>query len=532
MRYSILFVLCSTFSLLNQTTHAQTAPPTDYALQYAQTITPEDLSKHLYILAGDDMEGRETAKPGQKKAAQYIANEYKSYGLPPVVNGSYTQTIPFAGEQWLENNTSLEVNGTSYQFKYDWYADNETNKSLLETTIGEVVFLGYGIDDVNYSDYKKTNVNGKTIVIYQGEPINSKGISLLTKTTERSKWNNNFRLKLEAAKKHGVKAVLFIEPNIQYYISQYAGAINSTYLSLREDTDEADNYVNNLWISPAIAKNIIGKNYKKVIKSRDRIKKSGKPRSVNLPCTLKLKMIEDGEGITGDNVLGYIEGSDPILKNELVVISAHFDHLGKRGDGIFYGADDNGSGTVTALEIAQAFAQAKTENHTPRRSILILNMSGEEKGLLGSEYYVAHPIFPLKNTIADLNVDMVGRLDEKYTKLNNPNYIYLIGADRLSTELDQIITQTNQKYTNLTLDYTFNDENDPNRFYYRSDHYNFAQKGIPAAFFFNGVHADYHRTTDTPDKINYQKMAKVGQLIFLTAWQLADQPKRIIVNKK
>jgi Zn-dependent M28 family amino/carboxypeptidase len=223
--------------------------------------------------------------------------------------------------------------------------------------------------------------------------------------------------------------------------------------------------------------------------------------------------------------MGYVEGSDPVLKHEMVIVTAHYDHLGRRGDNIYYGADDNGSGTSTVLEVAQAFVEARRLGYGPRRSVLFLLVSGEEKGLLGSEYYVNHPVFPLENAIANVNVDMVGRIDQKHQ--SNPNYIYVIGSDRISSDLHAINEQANATYTQLELDYTYNAESDPNRYYYRSDHYNFAERGIPAVFFFNGTHADYHRTSDTVDKINFEKMALIGKLIFHTSWELANRDERI-----
>lgn len=231
---------------------------------------------------------------------------------------------------------------------------------------------------------------------------------------------------------------------------------------------------------------------------------------------------------SSENVLAYIEGSEK--PDEILVISAHLDHVGVREDGeIFNGADDDGSGTVAVLEIAEAFKNAVKDGYRPKRSILFLHVTGEEKGLYGSQFYAEHPVFPLSKTIADLNIDMVGRQDVKHE--GNENYVYLIGSDKLSTELHNLSEEVNKKYLNMELDYTFNDENDPNRFYYRSDHYNFAKNGVPVIFYFNGVHEDYHKVTDTPDKINYPLLAKRAKLIFLTAWELANRENRIVVDK-
>ena len=230
---------------------------------------------------------------------------------------------------------------------------------------------------------------------------------------------------------------------------------------------------------------------------------------------------------SSENVVAFIKGSEK--PEEIVVLSAHLDHVGKKDGKIYNGADDDGSGTVALLEMAQAFQKAVKDGYTPKRSILFLHVTGEEIGLYGSKFYTENPIFPLKNTVADLNVDMIGRIGEG--KEGNDNYVYLIGSDKLSTELHELSEMVNSKYVNLELDYTYNDENDPNRFYYRSDHYNFAKNNIPIIFYFNGVHEDYHQPTDTPDKINYDLLAKRTKLIFLTAWEVANRDKRITVDK-
>jgi Zn-dependent M28 family amino/carboxypeptidase len=229
-----------------------------------------------------------------------------------------------------------------------------------------------------------------------------------------------------------------------------------------------------------------------------------------------------------ENVLAYIKGSS--MPEEILVISSHYDHVGVDEEGnIFNGADDDGSGTVAILEIAEAFKQAKEDGFGPKRSILFLNVTGEEKGLVGSKFYTDNPVFSLEQTVANLNIDMIGRIGEG--KENAGDYVYLIGSDKLSTELHELSEAVNQKYLNLELDYTYNDENDPNRFYYRSDHYNFAKKDIPIIFYFNGVHADYHQPTDTPDKIEYDLLAKRAKLVFLTAWEIANREQRPFVDK-
>ncbi|PZD79224.1 M28 family metallopeptidase [Mesonia sp. K7] len=228
-----------------------------------------------------------------------------------------------------------------------------------------------------------------------------------------------------------------------------------------------------------------------------------------------------------ENVIGFIKGKE--LPNEVVILTAHYDHVGKKGEEIYNGADDDGSGSVALLEIAEAFKKAVKDGYQPKRSVVFLHVTGEEKGLLGSKFYVENPIFPLANTVANLNTDMIGRIDVKHE--GKEDYIYLIGSDKLSTDLHNLSEEVNKKYVQLDIDYTYNDDNDPNRFYYRSDHYNFAKHNIPIIFYFNGVHADYHKPTDTPEKINYDLLAKRTQLIFYTAWEIANRDQRIIVDK-
>lgn len=220
-----------------------------------------------------------------------------------------------------------------------------------------------------------------------------------------------------------------------------------------------------------------------------------------------------------ENVLAYIKGSEK--PEEVLIISAHLDHLGLEHGLVNYGADDNASGSIAITEIAEAFKTAEKEGYSPKRSILFLHLTAEEIGLQGSKYYVENPIFKHDKTIANLNIDMIGRVDENHK--NNEDYLYIIGADRISKELHYVSAATNKAFTNITLDYTYNDKNDRNNYYYRSDHFNFAKQDIPVIFYFNGVHSDYHKPTDTPDKINYPLLKKRTDLIFATAWQLANR---------
>jgi Zn-dependent M28 family amino/carboxypeptidase len=240
----------------------------------------------------------------------------------------------------------------------------------------------------------------------------------------------------------------------------------------------------------------------------------------------------DVKTLRTENVLGYLEGSDK--KDELVIITAHYDHIGKRksgeGDLINNGADDDGSGTTAVMELAKIFAQAKKDGKGPRRSMLFMTVTGEEKGLLGSDYYTQHPVFPLASTVVDLNIDMIGRRDAQHK--DSAPYIYVIGSDKLSTDLHQLSESINKTTTNLIFDYTYNDQNHPERLYYRSDHWNFAKNNIPIIFYFDGIHEDYHKPSDEVEKIEFDLMAKRAQCVFYTAWEIANREQRVMPDAK
>jgi hypothetical protein len=515
------------FALLGLNLFAQERPIEDPAVTYANTITVEDLTRHLTVLADDEMEGRETGQPGQYRAARYLEEIIKGYGLPGVgPEQTYSQPISFLSERWEE--IDFVINGSSKRHLWDYYAYPSKNADRAQVMADEVVFLGYGIESEEYDDYGNQKLEGKTILIMDGEPKDEDGISYVSGTEEPSVWSEDIALKLKAAHQHGVATVIILDPNFQKNLSSARKISLDSRMHMGFSEKPEDNYSNSIYISSETAKAILGTSFSQVVKARKRIEKKGKPKSVSFPVDLALTQQKNVKSLLGENMLAYVEGTDPDLKDEVLIVTAHYDHIGRRGNSIFNGADDNGSGTSTVLEIAQAFTLAKQAGVGPRRSVLFMLVSGEEKGLLGSEFYVNHPLFPLENTIANINVDMVGRVDEKHAA--DPNYIYVIGSDRLSTTLHEINEAANDKYTQLELDYTYNAEDDPNRYYYRSDHYNFAERGIPAVFYFNGTHADYHQDTDTVDKINFEKMVHIGQLVFYTAWELANRNERIKVD--
>ncbi len=503
---------------------------TDNAPPFAATITAADLRSYLEVLASDEMEGRETGTEGQRKAADFIAAHFEKLGLPAIGDdGTFFQKIAFTSEKWDNGQISLTINNKRFKHLTDFYAFPSVNSHVENFSAEEVVFLGYGIDDPKYSDYKGVDVAGKTILIYEGEPTKKNGKSHLTGTDELSEWSTDWRRKLEVAYQNGVAMVLIIDADIKGSVAKNRNTFLSSEMKMGEGGNPEGRYTNSMFISSTVAKAIVGEKMSSFAKKRDAAKKKGKAFSMVFPNEVDIVQMKEKKQLIGSNVLGFLEGSDPKLKDEIVVVTAHYDHLGKRGSSIYNGADDNGTGTSAVMDIAQAFVEAKNKGEGPRRSILFMLVSGEEKGLLGSEYYSEHPVFPLKNTVANVNVDMIGRVDNKH---DNSNYIYVIGSNRLSTDLHDINEAANTAFTSIDLDYTYNAKDDPNRFYYRSDHYNFAKKGIPAIFFFSGTHADYHRTTDTVEKIMFDKMENIAKLVFYTTWELANRDERIRVNVK
>lgn len=488
--------------------------------KYGSSITKEDAYKHLSILASDAYEGRETGEPGAEKAAQYIKNHFQSLGLTPPVNGSYFQKVELKEKTITGRNVSL--NGQKLEFLKDYiiagYAGNQT-------TFKEFVFAGYGISSPKYDDLAGLNLEGKAVIILQGEPkVNGK--YLITGTDQPSEFSGN------AAKSSAIMAkkpalVITANPNIPAYVSQRA-AFDRPQLIIGEEAG-----INSIAVTPAVLNQLLSITGKSANDLQKTISETGKPSPITFTSLLNINVEASYKPIEAKNVLGYMEGSDKKLKNELLVITAHYDHVGVAENGdVFNGADDDGSGTTAVLEIAEAFAKARKAGKGPRRSILFMPVVGEEKGLLGSEWYSEHPVFPLENTIADLNIDMIGRVGDEYKgKPDSANYVYVIGSDKLSSQLREISETVNNANSKLTLDYKYDDPNDTNRFYYRSDHYNFAKHNIPIIFYFNGVHEDYHKVTDEVKKINFDAWVKRAQLVFYTAWELANRDERPPVDK-
>jgi hypothetical protein len=493
-KLTLVIALAAPLGLLAQ----KAANPTPFA----GSVTAEDLKKHLYIVAGAEMEGRETATEGQRKAAAYIENHFKALGLQPGFNGGYQQPYPVFQDSLV--SASIEVNGKKFQPFTDFALTlGSSNSSTLLG--GEVVFVGYGISDSTRNDYKGIDARGKIVLVLAGSPPTAQQPAPGTR--------RGFAVSpvIEAALKNGATAVLQVQAGFPRRAATRGNqSVSSPYRKII--------YPNLYAISDQVAEAIMGGDY---AAAKDAMK-AGNPQAKSYETNVLLQFNKATIQLQSTNVIGILEGSD--LKDQYLFLTAHYDHIGKTAAGVInFGADDDGSGTVSILELAEAWTKAKAAGKGPRRTIVFMTVSGEEKGLWGSAYYGDHPVVPLEKTTADLNIDMIGRIDPTRKVGDSTNYVYVVGDDKLSSDLRPISEAMNKKYSKLELDYKFNDPKDPERIYYRSDHFNFARKGVPIIFYFNGTHADYHRPTDTPDKINYDLMAKRAKFVFFTSWEMANR---------
>lgn len=475
--------------------------------RFAACVDAKDMKKHLYIIASREMEGRDTPSPGLEKAASYIEDQFRLLGVGPGNNGSYRQYYPLYRDSIT--SASVQVNGKTYL----WHRDFQpvSNSYPAKMRFSELVFAGHGIvDSSRHDDYKGLDVAGKLVMIMDGMPAGYKP-TISGFQSPASTFG-----KMRTAMERGATALVIVYSN---FPRQANNSITNWTLNSYRPTQPPFSFS----ISSTLAADMLGKPGLDLAEAV----KSGQLLSGTYATETALEYAKETKSVEVSNVMGIIEGSDK--KDEYVFLTAHYDHVGKRNDStIYYGADDDGSGTTTVIELAEAFAKAKAAGRGPRRTLVFMLVSGEEKGLWGSKYYVDHPVFPLEKTTVDLNIDMIGRVGNDYLKdKDSLNYVYVIGDDKLSTELAPLTDKINKSFSGLKLDRKYNDPKDPNRFYYRSDHYNFAEKGIPVIFYFNGVHADYHKPTDTPDKINYTLMEKRGRFIFHTAWEIANREEMI-----
>jgi hypothetical protein len=459
---------------------------------FAKGITPEDLKANLNIVASADMQGRETASEGQRKAAAFIESQFRSLGLKPGNGDGYQLEYPVYADKL--DHAGVTVGEKPFQIDQDFSVVYSLNHNSTDY-FSEAVYVRApksGDNSTNPFD-GAGDVKGK-LVVYSMMGGSTTGMRAL-------------RPFLENAQKAGVAAILLIQSNFPR--QDAAGAQRGNmFVNLYKKTETPNLYM----VSENIGRAILGAAFDSA--------KAGQLESGVHSANVKLDFAKTTEVRHSTDVLAVLPGTDKA--DEYVFVTGHYDHLGMHDGKIWFGADDDGSGTCAVLEIAKAFSAAAAAGKGPRRTMVFMTVSGEEEGLWGSAYYTNHPVFPLAKTSVDLNIDMIGRIDPSRKYGDSTNYVYIIGDDKLSSDLAPI-TEAANKSVKLELDRKFNDLKDPNRFYYRSDHYNFADKGVPIIFYFNGTHADYHQPTDTPDKINYDLYARRARLVFFTAWDMANR---------
>lgn len=506
MRRSLLFAL-----LVVSVAFGQSLKVPNNALPGYKSISATSLSARLHFIASPELEGRETTFRGQKVAARYIASEFQRIGLKPIGDsGSYFQKFDVEAMK-VSNNATIAVTNkaghSTYQFRTDFLALSGLEKEIA----GEIVFIGHMDNKVD-----SASTRGRIVLALLGRKDDARDTSITP--MRRVGFIRTFP---------GSLATLVIADDaggasIERLNARFSSTIErGTMQVVSRDARPQRGFTFPILISPRLADVILASTGRSVAQLRDAaVQSTGFESQVVGQTTVAVALKSSRELKTTENVIGLLEGSDPRLKEECVVFTAHYDHVGIGANGAIYpGADDDGSGTVGVIELAQAFAANPVR---PKRSLIFMTVVGEEKGLWGSDWYVRHPIVPLEKTIANLNTDMIGRVDKKYSELNNSNYVYVIGSDKISTQLDSVMKVANKESVNLHLDYTYNDDKDPNQFYRRSDHYNFAKNGIPVVFFFTGEHEDYHRPTDTVEKILFDRMERIVRLMYYTGWKLAD----------
>lgn len=490
-------------------------------------INSTELREHLAFLASPELGGRYTLSPSLSIAARYLATRLQAWGYKPGGdNGGYFQHFPLVSSKPKPDDCSLTVtqNGSTATYKFGDFFSQDAKDGAAD---GQIVFVGYGISspEQKHDDYAGQDVKGKIVLLLgDGDP---KGV-------DRSRLKDDESGE-QAARAHGAVGVIALPAGrfLRFMKNPQFKERMATRESVRLQ-ETVDGTLPSIVLAPDAAEKIVAAFGMKFDELMDRASKSEELQPKVLNATAKFNVAVDATKATAQNVVGILEGSDPKLKDQYVTFSAHYDHLETRNGQIYPGADDDGSGTAAVLTIAHALA----DTH-PKRSLMIIFHAGEELGLLGSRYNTDYkPAVPLNQIVTDLNIDMIGRskpagdTNDLDKNLTDANTVYLVGADRISKELNQISEQTNRDFERLSLNYLYDDPRNPERIYYRSDHWNYAKHGIPIIFYFDGTHVDYHQPTDTIDKIDFEKMTKITRLVLETGWRLANMDHRVAVDQQ
>ena len=521
----------------------------------AERITAEQLSKHLHVVASDEMAGRDTPSPGLDATAKYIADHLTRHKVKPAGDGgTYFQRMTLRRTEIDREKTQARVGERVFKVG-EGFIPVGVNGGEAE---GQVVYAGHGwvFKPKGMNPYEGLDVRDRVVV------VSGTGTSFpagLTQADLEAAGAGNWETPVSYAQKNGARALVIIPRGFNRMWGFASRAVAGARYCVERlncdggggeegDDDTASpravpNKLITILPSAALLEALFEGEQQagaQILQASASAAPDAAARGFALSPAkrLSLSVALKTSAATTQNVVAVVEGSDRKLRDEYVAVGSHYDHVGigrpVNGDSIYNGADDDGSGTVAMLAMAEAFAQGPR----PKRSILFVWHAGEEHGLWGSDYFARYPTVPLEKIVVQLNMDMIGRSKRAgdttpaNRDLSGPDEIYVIGSKMMSTELGELSERVNRAYLNLSFNYKYDDPRDPQRFFFRSDHYNYARRGVPIIFYFDGVHEDYHRPSDTPDKIDYRKLERVARTVFVTATEIANQPTRPRVDKQ
>jgi len=506
----------------------------------AEVITASQLKTYLSFIASDELEGRDTPSKGLDIAAKFLAVNLSRWGFKPAGdNGTYFQNVELTRMKVDPEQTRVEFDGKDYRFGDDFIASFAAGMSSPGTVTGQLVYVGHGwyIKNKGINAYDSIDVKDKIVVICGlSIPKGASGADLTGKVGED--WDNPRR----RARALGAKGAIIVpSPGILIVWKDSRRILSNEWVVQVEKFVGEKFEFPTIFASPGLVNALFrGESVSgQALLTRAATNEPGAPFDLKNSKKVTISVVVRRDKPVTQNVVAVLEGSDNRLRNEYVALGAHYDHLGMRttpvnGDSIYNGADDDGSGTTAVLALAEALAKGER----PKRSMLFVWHCGEEKGLWGSRYFTTYPTVPLKQIVTQLNIDMIGRSKKANdtlranAELSGPNEIYVIGSKMMSSQVGELTESVNKSYQRLIFNFKYDDPADPNRFFFRSDHFHYANHGIPAVFFFDGEHEDYHRPGDEVDRIDFNKMMKVTKTVYALAWELANTRTRPVVDKE
>jgi hypothetical protein len=506
---------------------AQKTPPP----RGAELITAAQMRDYLSFIASNDLEGRDTPSRGLDIAARFLATQLSRFGLEPAGDDGYFQRMSMTRRRIEPAGSRVTLGERSFAFGDDFIA------SAAGTATGPMVYVGHGyvVKAKSIDAYKGVDVTGKILIANAGMPDG------VTRADTRGEAGAAWHSPATYAAAHGALAVVLIPDfaGLSGWARSRQGAVERGTVSVDKLASTRQGPVPVITASAGLVSALFeGERLRAAeIFERAHAHKGGDTYDLSTDKRLAITVAANNETLSTQNVVAIWRGSDPKLKDEYVAVGAHYDHVGVNttgSDKIFNGADDDGSGTTALLAMAEALARGQVKT---KRSVLFVWHAGEERGLLGSRFFTQFPIVPIDRIVAHLNIDMIGRSRQAgdttaaNSNLTGPSEVYVIGSKMMSTDLGELSERVNKGYLDLSFNYKYDDPDDPNRFFFRSDHYNYAKKGIPIIFYFSGVHEDYHRVSDEVSKIDFAKMEKVTRTVYATLLALTDAPARPRVDK-